>query len=198
MARKPMTVGRGITEREVTVATGVDRKPALRSAFEDWAHLRANAGGTFAAVTAPMMSEVREVLSGAGAAPHDQDSPEDYAARIRNLQSAAAAEIQRGNADDAARFAFQAGYLYCEATMKERWEPEALRGAATIQAARDGHASVHGTEAQKLARWRSMAADFFALVDRGTPVMRASKEVGVKHGWDAATVRRAAKKIGRV
>ena len=83
----------------------------------------------------------------------DVDSEQWYAEKVLTILNLADSERDQGRLHNASRYDFQAGVIFGEAGMKFAWEDHALRGQKVLQAARDGHALIHGTSAEKLARW---------------------------------------------
>ncbi|TIQ99517.1 hypothetical protein [Mesorhizobium sp.] len=69
--------------------------------------------------------------------------------------------------------------------------PHFERGLGTIQAARDGHAAVHGTQAEKLENWRKQCAAFDAAIAAGKKTIGAAE----RHAADLCGV--SQKSIGR-
>lgn len=116
--------GTGITAREITVydAKAGEAPPAL--AWND----AVERGGLFGAVSQEALRTCEKILENANAEAAPIDSPEDFAQVIAKHLAYAKNEIQAGDADRAARFAFIAGMEWARATMKWGWEPDALRG----------------------------------------------------------------------
>lgn len=69
--------------------------------------------------------------------------------------------------------------------------PHYERGLNTIQAARDGHAAVHGTEAEKLDSWRKQCAAFDDAIAAG------KKTIGAAERHAATVCGVSQKSIGR-
>ncbi|WP_192177682.1 hypothetical protein [Mesorhizobium amorphae] len=53
--------------------------------------------------------------------------------------------------------------------------PDYERGLGTLQASRDGHAAVHGTEDEKLEKWKEQCAAFDAAVAAGKKTIGAAE-----------------------
>jgi hypothetical protein len=134
MAVRFVRRGRGITERGVPVLardmTAADVRDTLRFAAE---------AGSFEGWMREPEAFARAVLEAAG---HDPDKPgkvsaeddtsEDYAARIWQWLQRARRAIACGNASEAALAGVQIGVLVCEHDMKAEHEPSALRGKSFI------------------------------------------------------------------
>lgn len=76
--------------------------------------------------------------------------------------------------------------------------PSARRGDKVMSGAQSGHEAVHGTKAEKDARWTRMAKDFKRELERGTGKDAAYCIVAEKHGVCDRTVRRAVKQIEKI
>jgi hypothetical protein len=124
MTRK-FTTGTGITAREHAAIETVE--DARRSA-EAW-NRALKEGGFFGAVTQEAVRTCEHILSQADDDEVLEDSPEAFARLIAKCIRVSKAEIGKGNADQAARYAFIAGIEWARATMKWAWEPDAMRGA---------------------------------------------------------------------
>lgn len=126
--------GTGITQRlERICESGED----IVQATDEWREdVRAH-GGEFAAMTADIAERARVILDGTDAPHPEDDSPEYFARMVLKLISIAGGEVEEGNADAAARYAFMAGQLSERARMKHWWEPDADRGQRVAGGARN-------------------------------------------------------------
>ena len=61
--------------------------------------------------------------------------------------------------------------------------------------ARAGHAAVHGSAEEKLARWTALANQVTVEKARGLPTKAAVAIVAERHGCHEKTVRRAIKRL---
>jgi hypothetical protein len=131
--RTTKTVGTGITAKTVTIVSDADdMAEVLKTAFDDWNKAHEEGGGDYGAVTLDIVRRMQSIAASAPQKP-DRDSAGDFAKRFLRLHKIAIAEIQRGNPDTAARFAYEAGYLHCQAHMKFKWETDTLRGIKVKQ-----------------------------------------------------------------
>jgi hypothetical protein len=136
MARKEVR-GTGMTAREVIVWESAE--DARRWAL-NW-NAAIKAGGFFGAATAEAARSCAEIIASAKGDEFDdftEDSLEDFARRIAKCLRIAQVEVAKGNADQAARYAWMAGVEWARASMKEAWQPAVSRGVATITAASAG------------------------------------------------------------
>ena len=87
------------------------------------------------------------------------DSAVGYAARIINISRFLVGAIKRGDAQAAAMFGYEIGFLIAESTFKFRWERSALHGIAM----RGSHNNIDGhnqqTRAAKAPEWARWAAE---------------------------------------
>lgn len=123
MARK-FTVGTGITQKTVSEwETSED----VRLTSTLW-NADLSVGGFLGAIAQQAELICRQIMAANPTEWPEADSPEDFARSILGLLTAARQEIAKGDADRAARWAFQAGEQWAMATMKWAWEPAALTG----------------------------------------------------------------------
>ena len=153
MAKRTEKVGTGITERSVTLHSGPDLAPFLKQKLRRIAGDMQAQGGRFGMVTAATRESCLAALAG-DQADHAPDSPEDFALRILRLLDHSTHAIAQGDADGAARWAFQAGMLASEAGMKEQWESMALQALS----ARQGKARQAESGAAMLAEYEAQLA----------------------------------------
>jgi hypothetical protein len=116
--------GTGITARE---GVEYDAKAGEAPSHEHWNAAIEEGGGLFGAVSLQAARSCEHILANA-TGDIREDDPEAFAQTIANYIAYAKNEIQVGDADRAARFAFIAGMEWARATMKWAWEPDALRG----------------------------------------------------------------------
>ncbi|MCV2872592.1 hypothetical protein OEZ71_09800 [Defluviimonas sp. WL0050] len=122
--------GSGITEYSLNLPeTAVEQKEVMRQNTEAWNAAMRDGGGIFGAVTSNAVYVCNEVLrQSENAKPFLEDTPEAFADVILTNIDCARHEIADGNADLAARHAFDAGVEWAKAQMKWQWEADALRG----------------------------------------------------------------------
>ena len=160
MAKTVKTVGTGITADEIVTYDGEDIYPAIRQFTEQFSSAVKKNGGIFAAISADAFALSEAILQRAGKRPYAEQSEAWYAEEFLRYRKLAQDFINKGDPDNATNAAFRAGYIICEASMKFRWEDDALRGQGFLKYPKMGHESVHGTDEQKRQRWRLQAAAF--------------------------------------
>ena len=158
MARK-LVVRNGITS---TVRNVWESPEDSRSSRRSWNESIKAGGGIFGAVSLHAGEECERLLADTSADDIVDASLADYAERVVSNIRRAKAWIGKGNADGAARFAWDAGVAWATATMKFRWETHALRGEKTVDAAADGAAKTN-------ARHEMLWAQRSAIMDRIVP-----------------------------
>ena len=145
MAKQRKTIGTGITAREVVTYDGDDILPALEEFFSKLEADRKKGGGDYGAASLHIIEKCQRIIANSGGpyetdSPadfaeriiHETDSPEDFAQRIIRRDKIAKTMIAGGNADAAARFAFDVGFLAAQAIMKYVWERPALVGKKNL------------------------------------------------------------------
>lgn len=125
------------------------------------------------------------------------DSPEGYAVRLLILVDNTNTLIRSGQVDEAMATAVSIGELVNEASMKEVWEKDALRGAKVLESARSGHEQVHGTREAKEARWATYFQAYEKYVAQGLAKMTAYEEAAEDNHVSAKTIQRAVKFFSR-
>jgi hypothetical protein len=142
MAKQQKTIGTGITAHEVVTYDGDDMLPALDELFSQWNANRKKGGGDYGAASLHIIEKCHRIIANASVEPHETDNPADFAERITHETDSPAdfaerilrhhkiaqAAIKRGDADAAARFAYEVGLLAAQAIMKYVWERHALHG----------------------------------------------------------------------
>jgi hypothetical protein len=134
MARKVLH-GRGMTAREHIV---LESAADFRQRAKSWNDAIKEGGGIFGAVSLGAAEMCEQILADATDDVPIEDSPEAFAQVIARCIHLAKVEIKNGNADLAARNAWEAGVRLATATIKWRWEEHALRGEKVVTAASDG------------------------------------------------------------
>ncbi|MFP1631220.1 hypothetical protein ACLB6G_05740 [Zhengella sp. ZM62] len=199
MGRTKTTRGNGITAEEIVKYDGEDIAQALKQFCDDWNAAIDEGGGDFGAVTLSAMRGFRIIVKQEGKGPHVRDSIPWFAQQIVQLHNIAKAEIARGNADSAARFAYEMGVLVERVRMKSGWEPAALTGQKvrheTPGAIRGGR-----QKGQTLARDVALAKEFLARRSRSRLSDTALKaSLGADHGLSRSAsidaVNRGLKKV---
>jgi hypothetical protein len=129
MAVRGISRGSGITKRVVPALSG-----DMRAADMGQTLLYTAGGGSFEGWIREPEAMARTILQGAGHDPDrpgsvaaEDDTPVDYSARILRLIQIVRGAIKRGNAEEAARFSLQIGWLACEHDFKVDWEKPAWR-----------------------------------------------------------------------
>lgn len=163
MAKEVKKHGTGITSYEVPHYSGEDLREGLASGSESMAKGIKEQGGLFGWRTSAMVEVADEILSVAGDGPYEDQTPEDYAYKIHSYWRCAKKAIAKGNADEAARWAYELGSLCAEAAMKFEWESDALRGhknAGTLGENRDKRNRKRADEARRNhATWLECAKE---------------------------------------
>jgi len=77
-------------------------------------------------------------------------------------------------------------------------EQHAARGRRVLEAAREGHAETHGTQAQKTARWREYVAAFHEKWKPGEKKKPAYVKAGKKCRVNPETIARAVRRANRI
>ena len=174
MAKQRKTIGTGITAREVVTYDGEDMLLAMTECFSQWNANRKKGGGDYGAVSLHIIEKCHRIIANSGAGHpdssadfaeriiHDTDSPADFADRILRRHQIAQAAIERGDADSAARFAYEVGLLAAQAIMKYVWERHALRGKKNLDAMRHGsglaNQQLHQDREKERQQWNIEAA----------------------------------------
>jgi len=128
MAKREEIVGTGITKRTVTHYDGADGDAMLTPMREAWGKALAEGGGVFGARTLNVIEQARAILDRSGPGPHAVDSLADFAGRIVLQHEHVKAFIEQGDADAAARSAYEMGVLVGKASLKFPYEADALHG----------------------------------------------------------------------
>ncbi|MET3521455.1 hypothetical protein [Mesorhizobium abyssinicae] len=128
MAKHVKTIGTGITTESHVTYSGEDMMPAMKRWTETWNAARKEGGGDYGAVTLELVKQSQNILSGAGERPFLDHSQEWFAEQILIHHKIVKNAVAKQDADTAARFAYQMGFLHCQAHMKAKWEPSALTG----------------------------------------------------------------------
>jgi hypothetical protein len=174
MAKQRKTIGTGITARQAVTYDGDDMVPAITEFFSQWNANREKAGGDYGAVLLHIIEQCHQIIANSGASHpdspadfteptiHETDSPADFAERIIHRDKIVKGMIARGNADAAARFAFEVGVLAAQAKMKLDWEKHALRGKKNLKAIQDSSSKAnqqyHQAREKEHQRWNVEAA----------------------------------------
>jgi hypothetical protein len=170
MAKQQKTIGTGITAREVVTYDGEDMQAALVDLFSQWNANRIKGGGDYGAASLHIIEKCRRIIANSVRpyetdSPADfaeRDSPADFAKRILRHHQIVQARIKRGDADGAARFAFEVGALAAQAIMKQLWERHALRGKKNLEAIQYGSWNSNQQRQQdrekEHQRWNAKAA----------------------------------------
>jgi hypothetical protein len=179
MAKQRKTTGTGITAREVVTYDGEGMQAALVELSQWWNANRKKGGGDYGAVSLHIIERCRHILANSGGpyetdSPadfaehsiiHETDSPADFAERIISRDKIAKAMIARGNADAAARFAFDVGLLAAQAIIKTVWERPALVGKKNLDSIQYGSAianhQLHQEREKEWKRWNVRAAQIW-------------------------------------
>jgi hypothetical protein len=128
MAKHVKTIGTGITAEPQVTYSGEDMMLAMKRWTENWNTARNEGGGDFGAVTLAVVKQCQAILARVGERPFLEHTEGWFADQILIHHNIVKNAISNKNADMAARFACQLGYLHCQAHMKARWEPAALTG----------------------------------------------------------------------
>lgn len=179
MPRKTIR-GTGITAREITV---YDAKAGEAPPHKAWNDAVEQGGGLFGAISLEAVKTCELILASANAESAPIDSPEDFAQIIDKHLGYAKNEIQNGDADRAARFAFVAGMEWARLVAKLGWEPDALRGGKITESASRGGSA----RAASLApRTKTIRDEMRRLIEGGMSI-RSAAEHCAKNGVGAST-----------
>jgi hypothetical protein len=118
------TIGTGITAETRTRYSGAALEPALKTFLDDWNAAWHETGNDFGARTLDLVKCCRRILDANGSGPHKRDSDADFAKRILSEHEWIKMEIERGEATNAARYAFNMGIIAARFEMKQRFEPD--------------------------------------------------------------------------
>lgn len=163
MAKHRITKGTGITAEPRVKYDGDDIPAAITAWLTGWGNAWRKGGGDYGAVTLDLIETCEEILDHAGDGPHAPDSQADFAERILWHHKIAKAEIAKGNADIAARMAVRVGYLCCQASMKWKWEDDALRGGKVAGGEKN---AAHKTNSRHVALREARFARMTVLVPK--------------------------------
>lgn len=173
--------GTGITAREITVYDANAGEAPPHKAWND----AVERGGLFGAVSQEALRTCEKILENTNAEAAPIDSPADFAQVIAKHIAYAKNEIQAGDADRAARFAFIAGMEWARATMKWGWEPDALRGEKVAGGERN---AAHRTN----ARHETLRNERFRIMRARVPVVgvdNAAAECAAELGGKPGTIK---------
>jgi hypothetical protein len=164
MAKQRKTIGTGITAREVVTYDGEDMQAALVEFFSRWNANRIKGGGDYGAVSLHIIEKCHRIVANS-VRPYETDGPADFAKRILRHHQIVQAAIKRGDADAAARFAYEVGVLAAQAIMKQVWERHALRGKKNLEAVQSGsrksNQQRHEDRAKQWQLWNTKAASIW-------------------------------------
>jgi hypothetical protein len=182
MAKQRKTIGTGITKREIVVCDGEDMQAAWIESFSKWEVDRKKGGGDYGAACFHIIEQCHQIIANFGAGPHDEtDSPADFAERIIRNHQIAQAAIKRGDADAAARFAYEVGVLATQAKMKRDWEAHALRGKKNLEAIQYGSSIANQQQHQwRVAYWKRCNARAALIWKKSPDLSKMSVAVMVK------------------
>lgn len=154
MARKVRTVGRGVSERQHVTFTGADMAPAMRRGLGAWsAALEAEGGSGFAAQTRPGVAICEELAQSAG-----DDELKRWARQFLEAREHCRRLLDQGDADLAARFAYDAGWSLMMVNFKLNWERDALAGRAHRENGGEGRPRDPGVRARNIRMAREFEA----------------------------------------
>lgn len=141
MMAKTKISGQGMTKRRVR---------CWDSEFAaDWNNSIKENGGIFGAVSSGALKFANRIIEELddGELP-EEDSPLAFAKQIRQLIEVAKIYVEKGDADLAARMAFDAGILWERARLKWAWEDFALSGERYKRKSDEGRAKRLGDVAE--------------------------------------------------
>lgn len=168
MPRKE-TRGTGITAYEITMHDV--REEGFEKAFDrsadNWNRAIKEGGGIFGAVSQPALRACEQILANAKGE-EIEHSPEEFARLVARYIEIAKARIRDGNADLAARHAWDAGVTWAQARMKWAWEDDALRGEKVAGGMRN---RAHATN----ARHKTLREKRFVIMGRLVPKVGVDK-----------------------
>jgi hypothetical protein len=163
MARK-FIHGRGMTARE---HTALESAADFRQWAKSWNAAIKEGGGIFGAVSLDAVEMCEQILADAMATDDAsrEDSPEAFAQAIARCIHGAKVEIKNGNADLAARNAWEAGVRLATATIKWRWEKHALRGERSVTAGAEGGRATNAPKRPEAEKRMARIADLLKVPD---------------------------------
>ena len=203
MAKQRKIIGTGITAREIVVCDGEDVQPAMVESFSKWEADRKKGGGDYGAASLHIIERCHQIIADSGSGPHETDSPVDFAQRIIRSHQIAQAAIRRGDADAAARFAYDVGVLAAQAKMKKDWEKHALRGKKNLDAIRHGswlaNQQLHQDREKEWQQWNIEAARIWKSSPGDLSKRRVAELVQYELGLpdEVDTIARRLKKPGK-
>lgn len=125
------------------------------------------------------------------------DLPPALAEEILNYIRKVHGQVEKGNAEMAARLAFDLGVKACELAMKIGREADYLHGVSRLKGARLAHEKLYGTKEEKVARWQRLYDDLLAELAKGTKKTAAYALVAERHGVSPKQVQRAPRYLGK-
>lgn len=139
--------GEGWEEREVSIPeTSEEQRDAFKQYAESWNASLAEGGGAFGAVSLPALRICEKTLEDVprvdGRPAPRSGSPQAYALKIVKEIEGAKKRVTAGEADEAARFAWRAGFEFAYAMLKFQWERDSIRGTKVAGGAKN---SAHKT-----------------------------------------------------
>lgn len=168
MPKHRKILGTGITAKPQTLYSGQDMGPAIVRMLSNWSALMEKGGGQYGGITYEAVEFCRAHLAEIGKGPHKRDSQAWFSQQILIFHSVVKKAIEAGDADEAARFAYEMGYLHSQAHMKGRWEPDALRGEKVAGGERN---AAHSTNVQH----EDLRAKRFARMGELVPTLGVDK-----------------------
>jgi hypothetical protein len=198
MTKGRQTIGTGITAREVDVYPEAQSDPdaiqALQKSLSQWEADCKEGGGTFGAACLYIIKQCHLILANSEGRP-DPDSDADFAQRIMGSFNMAKAAIERGNADHAAKFAYDVGVLAAQWKIKSEWERHALRGRKNFSALREGtriaNKNRKAASKERQSEWQEMANEYWAG-NKHLSKTDVAKRISLNHpdGGNHRTIRR--------
>lgn len=132
-------------------------------------------GGEFGARALEAIEASRGIVEREGGGPHERDSEGDFASQILRMFALAQHRISEGRADEAARFAYEAGSLWATAVMKFSWESDVLKSRRRTEDLAEGSARSNRKRSSAARRkhieWASVASE----VERSNPGLSQSR-----------------------
>jgi hypothetical protein len=191
------TYGTGITKRPLSSIDANDPDildKTLNGIKYFYEEIEKN-NGWFGMVSAGYIQICQQIIESRENIPAEQDSPIDFADRITAYFEAAKAEISRGDADRAARFAFELGLECMRAEMKWRFEPTMLKELRRL----DGYKRSTAIAENKIKNEKNRTAiknEFEELLMSGLKSSEAIGKLAQKYELPKGTIDRRLRRAG--
>ena len=199
--------GEGWDRHEIlTPENSEEMEKALTSRFDNWNNDLLEGGGSFGAVTHNAHTWSKETLRDIpmveGLPAPKEGSPHDYTLKIKKYVEVVQAELKRGDADCAARFAWEAGRLFERVLLKFQFEDDTIwvrERRKNLAERRDVYnKAISNLTKERNQRWQAYADEIWAS-NQLFSVSNVAQLIRSKHSIEEAvrTIRREIKKVGQ-